>query len=276
DSRLRTDVVIVRHTDARDIMAIATPLEKLPSFAAEGIRQSVGAIPGTSLLDCLMASASETACPTVPTMVIEHHGVKRNNQSLDTIQFAGRAIFNKRLQLIGYINYTDALWRVWISQSLANQYITVALPKPTEGYASLNFISFKSRMTPGVTPAHRLSVRIDLGAKATVIENNTRLDLRKARDLRKLEETIDRHVTAQVLRSIRRVQHNFKADIYGVDDAFKQSFPGRWSVWKSQWPQLFSHADVHVSCRVVILTTGATGGSLGLPETPTTTLQGDQ
>ncbi len=276
DSRLRTDLLIVRGAEAKEIMTITAPLERLPSFAAEGIRRSMGGKPGTSLLEFLIEAASETASPTAPAMMVEHHGVMSKNKSLDIIQFAGRAIFNKNLQLIGYLNYPEAISRFWVTRSLERQYMTVALPAPIQGYASLNFSTFTSRMTPRIGPNQRLSMRIVLGATATVIESNTRLDLKKRQDIRKLEKAMDRQVSAQTVRSIRRVQRQYEADIYGFDDACKRTFPKTWRTWKQQWPQHFARADVHVSCHVAILTTGATGSTLGMPETPPTNSRGGQ
>lgn len=275
DSRLRTDLIVVKGADAKDVMTIVTPLEKLPSSSIEGILRFVGVTQGRSLLECLIAAASPTASPAIPEIRIKT-GVKKSDQTLNTIEFSGFAVFNKKLQLVGDLNYEESIARLWLTRSLGHQYMTVALPPPIGGYASLNFTTFRTRLTPRIDRNHQLSMQVLLSATAAVIENDSPLNLKTRKALRRLEVAMDTQVATRTRQSIRRVQQDMGADIYGFDEACQQTFPKQWGAWKRRWPTIFAGMNVQVACNVTILTTGATGRPLGLPDTAITNTAGGQ
>ncbi|MCY0869057.1 MAG: Ger(x)C family spore germination C-terminal domain-containing protein, partial [Firmicutes bacterium] len=244
------------------VMRIATPLERVPSVAAEGIREMNGETPGRSLLDCLVAAASPTSAPLLPAVAIRHASIRRANDLLDTIRLSGAAIFDKRLRMIGSLSNEEETVRLWVVNGVEQHMLTVDVPGG--GDASVRLTGLRAQLAPLVGTADVLEMRVALTAKAAVLENDSGLDLKRVADVHRLERTLDRQVERIARRSIARVQREYGADVYGFDETFMRSFPSRWPRLSQSWPARFAGMRLHVICRIAVLTTGINGAPLGI------------
>jgi len=270
DSRLRTDVMIVRRTPAAEVMGIATPLERMPSVAAEGIREMNGETPGRSLLDCLIAAASSTNAPVLPAVVIRHASITRAKDVLDSIQLSGVAVLNRRLQMIGSLTNQEESVRLWICNAVEQQLLTVEV---SGGTASVRLTGLHARLMPVCRSDGELVMHVVLVAKAAVVENDSDLDFKSVADVHRLERALGAKIERVTARSIVRVQREYGSDVYGFDDAFMRSFPSRWPQLSRRWSTRFAHMRLGITCRVAVLSTGTNGAPLGIGESARRTLE---
>jgi spore germination protein KC len=130
ETRLRTDLFIVKGGEGRDILNIYYPFERVPVMGTTKMHRVIGGTADTEFRDFLMDVFDDSTAPTLP--VIEEY--QDAEQQSGAFRFGGRAIFNKQERLIGYLNPDEGAYRSWIRGKLRYYVVTVPVPGP-EGKA---------------------------------------------------------------------------------------------------------------------------------------------
>ncbi|MCM3627064.1 Ger(x)C family spore germination protein [Paenibacillus glycanilyticus] len=244
NSRLRTDIWVVKEGTAQDIMKINYPLEKLSAMAPIKIHQAAGGEVGTSLVHYLMASKGEGSSPTLPVVK------KFSSPGLDkpTIMFYGRAIFNHKHKLLGYLNYDEAHNRGWIMGTIKNALITTDYQGTVTGFVSQP----KSRIYSAVSNSGYVKVEITIKGKIVLKENNSSLVLSEGTDLMKLQQSFNNEIKTQMLNLIHKVQKEYKADVLGIGEAVYRQHPSYWKNHRGKWDNIFVHSEIIIRPKLEI------------------------
>ncbi|QSO50260.1 Ger(x)C family spore germination protein [Alicyclobacillus curvatus] len=259
DSRIRTDLSIVKGARGSDVLKIPSQVEKLPSIAALKSRTVVGGgQPGSTFVDFLMSASSKTSCPTLPLVEIQSRPDDYASEIGDEqLRFAGRAVFDKHLHMVGTINYMETVYRFWEVGSLTHQTLAVSIPK-TDQYVSVYVNHLKSKLVPKLQNRH-LTVSVYLSGDGRIGENNAKLDLMKEASRLQVQTALDNQIASDVSRLIRRVQNEYHTDIFRFDRACQMRYPLLFPRLSDAWPEIFSNATVHVYVDVHIKTVGEAG-----------------
>ncbi|QQE79694.1 Ger(x)C family spore germination protein [Alicyclobacillus sp. SO9] len=267
DVRLRSDVFVVENGTAEHALHIRSPLEQYPSLAIMKSRKFVGGDIGTTLLPFLMASVHPTSSPTFPVMKIVPESPHSNKT---TFQFMGRAVFNKQLKLIGYLNYSEAAYRLWVLNTLSTYQATFKLNTDKDsakgkGYATIDFSKFHSRINP-VFQNGRLHYVVNLTGKGILRESENNIKFKSPEDINLVEKKAEKEVKWRVNDLIAKVQHQYHTDIFGFDLALARKYPRQWKTAKRHWTEIFSDVPVQVNTRIKIQAVGQTSESIVSPK----------
>ncbi|WDL96057.1 Ger(x)C family spore germination protein [Alicyclobacillus sp. ALC3] len=253
DVRLRSDIFVVRGARAIDALEIKAPLEQYPGLTIIKSRRFVGGTVGDSLRGFLIAAASQTSCATLPVLEIVPETVQSTNK---TFAFTGRAIFNKELKVVGYLDFSDANYRLWVTNDLKKRQITFQIPGHP-GYATVDLSQFAGRVHAIVQYGHP-RFEVELTGQGLLRENQTNLNVKDPKQLKQLNDAMQHEVNDEVTQLIAKVQKQYKTDIFGFDQALARQQPKQWKVMKLHWNELFPEAHFNVATRLKIKTVGLT------------------
>ncbi|MBM7566388.1 Ger(x)C family spore germination protein [Paenibacillus sacheonensis] len=253
DSRLKSDIWVVKGGTALEFMQLSYPLESIPAIGLSKIRHIIGKTTGNSLLEILVEENVEGSGPTLPAVEILYDTKLRKK----TLQVYGRAIFNRDQQLAGYLNRMESVYRLWITGETDRIPITADLPN---GRGSFNTeVTLLHAKTRTAVNAGRVAIDVYLTGSGVILESQPAIDLRKPDHLREFEDIMNRRIEKDQTEVIRKVQRQFKVDVFHFGKALDRQHPQDWARLKAHWEQSFSDAEVTVHSRVKIKRIGLQG-----------------
>ncbi|WP_160719440.1 Ger(x)C family spore germination protein [Bacillus sp. USDA818B3_A] len=264
--RMRTDLFVVRGSTAQEFLSIPYQLESIPALAPLKIQERISGRASSTFKQFLVEANAEGSNPTLPTVQIVRTSEKGDTEQVSskTLRVRGRAIFNNKLQMIGFISPADVRNRYWIRGELKENTLTVYVP---EGKGTISFVGrkYKSKIKP-ILQGDQIKFTIRLSGKGVIRENNTNLDLKNPSHLKAVERALNKEIPKKVLQTITHVQKDYEADIFGLGEVFHRKYPGKWKEMKANWQKEFSRADVVVIADLNVDQVGLTGPSLHLME----------
>jgi spore germination protein KC len=252
DSRLKTDIWVVKGT-ALEFMQMSYPLEKMPVIATSKIRETIGKTIGNSVLEFLIESNVEGSGPTLPAIDFQYDPKLRKK----TFRIYGRAILNRKQQLVGYFDAMESAYRLWVINETKRMPVTVPLSNG-KGTFSIEIQRTKCKVHTEVD-GDRVEIDVEVNGDATVQESSTALELRNVDNLRKYEAELNSHIEKAILNVIQKAQKKFKIDVFHFGKAISRQHPGEWKDLNSQWEQAFTDAQITVHSRVKIKRIGLQG-----------------
>lgn len=281
--RPRTNIFVVRGGTAQEAMSLAYQLETNPAIAVQKIQEKDGAPISRSLLDFYIM-ANGTGCGIMPALTILPPEIKTDKKSKNdsppqtTLGLSGAAVFNSQLKLAGYLNYDEFWVRLWIANQLsARSFTTIinsvdadkpggsaedALSGASSGKTvTVNVDTFKSHITP-VFDGELPRFRILLEGKGYIEENNSPLNLSKQENVDKVEARMNDYLEARVKKVVKKVQKEFKTDVFGLGDSIHRRHPYRWKTLAADWETVFPGIELDIRVKLNVTGTGITGESL--------------
>lgn len=269
DVRLRSDMWVVRNDDGKSLLKVPYPLESIPALAILKTNRHLGGAFGVSFIDFLKAASSETSSPTLPVVQIvsEYAKVKesagnKNQDPSKTVKFAGRAVFDKQLRLIGYLSFTEALDRFWMLGRKRFYPLAGYIPEG-KGYVSLDANNLTSKIKTSIGPDDKVNISVLLKADGLIRENNTNLNLRASKNLKIVETALNKQLETRIGSMIAKMQ-KLGTDVFHFDDNVHRQHPREWKNMKSDWQNKFKEATISVNVEVNIRYVGLTGPGLQL------------
>jgi spore germination protein KC len=254
DSRLKTDIWVVKGKNALEFMQMSYPLEKMPVIATSKIRETIGKKIGNSLLEFLIESNAEGSGPTLPAIDIQYDSKLKKK----TFRIYGRAILNRKQQLVGYFDAMESAYRLWVVKETKRMPVTVPLSSNRKETFSVEIERTRCKVHTQVE-GDRVKIDVNLNGNATIQESNTPLELRNVENLRKYEEELNSHIEKAVSNMIQKAQKQFKIDVFHFGRAISRQHPREWENLNSRWEQGFTDAQITVHSRVKIKRIGLQG-----------------
>ncbi|MCK9860970.1 Ger(x)C family spore germination protein [Paenibacillus sp. ATY16] len=253
DSRIRSDIWVVKGGTALEFMQMTFPLEKMPAIALSKSRQIIGKKIGNSVLEILIAENVEGNGPTLPTVELFYDRKLRKK----TFHVYGRAILNRKQQLAGYYDAMESAYRLWVIGETKRIPITVQMANGQGTFSvEIQRTTCQIRMEAS---SGQVNIEVKLKGGAIVQESNTSWDLRQTNDLQTYEAELNRHVEAAVSSIIQKAQKEFKVDVFLFGRTLSRQHPEQWTALNSRWEQAFSGAKVSVHSHVKIKQIGLQG-----------------
>ena len=216
--------------------------------------EKVGVKPEITLRNFLMAASGMESNPILPVLEMERVNDKGKSKEW---KLGGIAIFNKELKMVGYLSRNDAMLRRWIIGGLMTKILSTSLPED-KGTFVIEAAQLKSKIQPDIIN-NQLKIKITLSGKGMMKENNTKLDISKSKNLKLLEDTLNKNTEKKILNVIQKVQKQYGTDVFNFGTAIHRKYPYRWKKLKDNWNDEFSKTDVSVKVKLTIQRVGLTG-----------------
>lgn len=94
------------------------------------------------------------------------------------------------------------------------------------------------------------------------------IDISKEEAIKLMEEHCSRQVQKEIENTIKKVQKEYKIDIFGFGSLMHRKYPEKWHGIKNDWDNIFSETDIKVEVETNIIRTG-------LVNTPTNKIRGE-
>ncbi|MEK8128148.1 Ger(x)C family spore germination protein [Paenibacillus filicis] len=268
---LRTDffLVVARRVSASEVLKMNSAMDPIPSnnmFTKLETSSKLWAATGSITLNRLIQElGTKGKSPTLTGIEIlgkRSQGDKLSNgQSVDPLvllTYVGMAVF-KEDRMVGWLEENDIKALNYVQNTVTQTTGTISCPGGS-GEITMQAIradsSIDVSMEKGV-PLFDISIKIE----QDIADVECDMDLSKSSAVSELKKISDAKLNELVEASIRKVQKQFKTDIYGFGDVFHRKFPKAWHGIKT-WDDEFMNAKFQVRSDTNIRRMGTTMQSI--------------
>ncbi|BFT72825.1 Ger(x)C family spore germination protein [Paenibacillus sp. P36] len=253
DSRLKSDIWIVKGGTALEFMRMSYQLEKMPVIALSKLRQIIGKRTGNSLLELLVEQNVEGSGSTLPAVEMSYDSKLQKK----TLHVYGRAVLNRKLQLVGYYERLESAYRLWLTGETDRMPVTVSMSNGEGSYSVT--ISQLGRKVHTEIHGEQVAIGVEVKGNAVIVESTAGVDFRNDEILRTYETELNNHIEKALLDVMQKAQKQFKVDVFHFGKTISRQHPEAWEELNSHWEQAFSDAKLTVHSNVIIKRIGLQG-----------------
>lgn len=269
--------IILTKGNPRRLLEVLTPLEKVPgNFMGQLLelgQSNLSNISNTKLHDFVSVLTNPTASATLPEIKIEGEqeeqtalNALQNTSSLAVIKLGETGIF-KGEKLEGWLNKEESVGLGWISDSISNAVITFPCEGTDNSKQLSSFFVEKSstKLKPGLTNG-KLEMLVEIKTKGTLNETACKLNLKKPKNIKKLEKQIEDQIIREVEMAFEGAK-KLELDALGFGDAFHKKYPNEWKEMSGSWAESFTSINMSTIVDVNIRRTGMINESFSILST---------
>ncbi|MCF6094468.1 Ger(x)C family spore germination protein [Microaerobacter geothermalis] len=172
-------------------------------------------------------------------------------------KLAGGAIMKKG-KWIGWMGEAEVAFHHWVVGEIRGGEIVVECPEGDEGHIAYEVDIAKSIIKPMVN-SENISFRIKVETEGVLMENTCKnLETLDAKSIEKMEALLRDHLKQGITRTIKKVQTEYKTDIFEFAETLSKREPKVWKKVEKRWIDLFPTVPVEVDVKVLIRRVGAT------------------
>jgi spore germination protein KC len=264
DHEMRTDyyIVVAKDHTAEETLKVLTSLDKIPANklfnSLEDVSEAWAATEKVKLNDLIDDIVSEGVQPVLTGVAIEGNpkdGLTKDN--VETISpkamltYTGMAVFREN-KLVGWLNEEESKGVNYIKDDVKS---TVVVFDINEGEVGIELIKCTSDIVPHIQNG-KLSMDINITGEGNVGDVNTNLDLMSASVFAELTEKTNNKIKDVVWMAIRKVQEEYRSDIFGFGESIHKTNPKEWDKQKEKWAETFPGVPVNVNVDIKLRRAG--------------------
>ncbi|GGJ60179.1 spore germination protein KC [Anoxybacillus voinovskiensis] len=259
-TRLRSNVLVSDKT-AKSVLELLPPIEQ---SSAEVLRELSNSqiLMNITLKDVLQMLSGETGAAALPMVTLLP--IEKEKTPLETIAYIDRTAIFKGDRMIGSIGDKLTRGALWIRNEIEQANITVSL-KGAEGKITSTIIRANTKLIPSYKNG-RWKMTIDITSRDDVLLNATNLSLYNEKHIHQLEKALAQATIERVNATLKKVQKEMHADIFGFADVIHRKYPKQWNRIKNRWDDIFPEIEVKVKANVVVQRPGMNTTPQGIPE----------
>lgn len=253
ESRYNSYVVTSYESTAKEILNTPYQLELIPSIGINKIQANNLNFP-VKIDEFLNALSSQGRSPVTAAIRVINKGTDNETFLID------RAAVYRGNKLAGFLEPDDLnLLRWWVGKTKHMRF-TVQIEPEDEQYkgtigvemlhSGVKVKTFVKYETPEVSISFHAGVR--------AIDNDSRLDLSKVNNMKRLERLLSEEVQTKVEGLLEQLQKNMKSDVLGIGEEIHIEHPYAWKKLKKNWMDTFPDVPVTVDVNFKIKRTGKT------------------
>ncbi|WP_199614766.1 Ger(x)C family spore germination protein [Paenibacillus alkalitolerans] len=252
DSRYNSYVLTAYGTTAKEILNTPYQLEQIPAIGLNKIQ--FGEVSLSFKIDeFLNAVGSSGSAPITGAVRIIKTGSGQRTFTID------KAAVYRENKLVGFLSDKELNAKRWWHGEAAGMRLTVKVePKTKEfnGTVTADILS-GTKMVRTTIKNGRPEASIALKATVTVMGNNTKLDISKVKNMKRVEKKLEEDVRKLFEDTISRSQ-KWKADIFSFGREVHIEHPLQWKKLKDRWPDIYAEMPVKVKVDIQIERMGRT------------------
>ena len=245
DSETRDDIMILvsREKTAKEIFKTNAKVQEINSFHLMDMLQNEKSIskyrvvPLWKFVDEL---SSEGISPTLPTVNTAEYNKKKIGQIFGTAVFKGA-------EKIGWLNGSETKSFLFVIDELKGGTIVTEETEITKEPIMISFEIFKSKTkVKPIYKGEKLTMKINIETMVNIIEIDGSLDFMDEENLKIIQKNGEDTIKKMVENVIKKVQEEYKSDIFGFGAIISREMPQLWKVKKANWDDSFAKLDVEV------------------------------
>lgn len=256
-----TDNVLVSEGTAKSVLELVPSIEQSSSEVLRELSESQLLLRVTvkDVLQMLSGDAGAAALPMVKIKPPEE-----GKKELQPIAFIQRTAIFKKDKMIGDID--DQLTRgvLWLRNEIKEANITIK-PKGEKGNITATLIRAHTELIPKYEKG-KWKMIVKATAEDDIILNGTKLDLLNPKYTKMIEKELAKETNKRIRNTLKKVQKEMKADIFGFAEVFHRKYPREWNRVKDRWEEIFPDVEVVVKTKAYVRRPGIDTAPQGLPE----------
>lgn len=252
-TRYNSYVVTAYGTTAKKILNTPYLLEQIPAIGIKNIQFS-GVSLSVKIDEFLDALASSGKSPVTGAVRVVNKGTDQQTFTMD------KAAVYQGNKLVGFLSQQELkILRWWIGEAERTKISTQMEPgdKKFKGTISIEVLRVQKKLRTSIKNGVP-EVSIEFKATARTFENDTRLDISKANNLKRMETKFSNDIEKVLTRTFSRVQKEWEADIFGFGNEIHIEHPYVWKRIKHQWNDIYPKVPINAKVDVTIERTGRT------------------
>ncbi len=263
---LRPDfyITIAKGSKAHQALSVIPRLERVPAervFRSLELSEKEWAPTTGVFLDELTTNIVSKGKEAVLTGMqtigdVERGNTMHNTERLSDVavtRFSSLGVFKKD-KLIGWLNEEESKGYNYVEDKVKRTQGFIACPKG-KGNIGVDVNQSTTDMKASVKDGNpEITVKIEL--EQSIVDVQCDVDLTKIDIIYELERESKQKVENFVEKTIRKVQKDFKSDIFGFGEAIHREDPKYWAKVEDHWDEEFAKLPVRVDVDVKIRRTG--------------------
>ncbi|GAB7388184.1 spore germination protein GerKC [Bacillaceae bacterium] len=272
DHEVRTDffIIVAKGANAREVLAIITPLEKIPAqkmFSSLETSERNYAMASSVTLDQLIRDlVSKGKHPVLTGIHIK--GNRESGKTLENLEsshpagsvvYSGMAAFRKD-RLIGWLNEDESKGYNYIRGNVESTVVFIPCPGKKQGNISVEIIRTDAKIN-GKIKQGKPQAEVEIFLEGNVGEVGCDIKLTQPKTIYELEVMMERKIKTFMEKAVKKAQNDFKTDIFGFGEAIHREYPQEWKRMEQNWDEMFVKLPVDMRVDVKIRRTGTIGES---------------
>ncbi|WP_165613067.1 Ger(x)C family spore germination protein [Paramaledivibacter caminithermalis] len=251
DAETRDDMMLLvsREKTAKDILKTDVKVQEIISFHLEDMlknQKSISKYRAVPLWKFVDELSSEGISATLPTINIAEYNKKKISQ------IYGTAIF-KGAEKVGWLNGIETKSFLFVIDELKGGTLVTVATNLAKEPVKITFEIFKNKTK--VKPIYKdgkIAMKIDIKTMVNINEIDSSLDFMNEENLKRIQRSGEDTIKKMVGNVIKKVQEEYKSDIFGFGAIISRENPKLWEGIKSNWEDIFTKLDVDVNVNLNI------------------------
>lgn len=246
DAETRDDIMLLvsREKTAKEIFGTNAKVQEINSFHMEDMLQnqkSISKYRSVPLWKFVDELSGEGISATLPTVNVIEYNKKR------VAQIFGTAVF-KGTEKIGWLNGMETKAFLFVIDELKGGTMVTEETEITKEPILITFEIFdnKTKVKP-VYKDEKLAMKIDIKTMVNIIEIDGTIDFMDEKNLKIIQKNGEDTIKKMVENVIKKVQEEYKSDIFGFGATVSREMPELWKEKKVDWDDTFAKLDVEVN-----------------------------
>jgi spore germination protein KC len=261
--RLTTTMLLAREQEAKAILSIVTPLERVSSdYILKEVESSQNVLGETlnvevsEVIQSLTSDGKEVVISGVKIIGNPEEGRKlSNNESTQPkvqVVTIGIGAFEEG-KLKGWFEGKEARGVLWVLNKVKITPVHLKCKDDKEAIV-VDVIRSNTKLSASVKNDSP-KISIEIRAEGNIAEVDCPVDLTKPAEIEKLEKQLEKEIKDEVEDSVQKAQEE-QVDIFGFGEAVNRANPKAWKSMKNEWEGRFAELDVNVKVDAYIRRTG--------------------
>jgi spore germination protein KC len=252
---MRSDffITIAKGSTAYDTLNIQTALEKLPATkinnALKNSERSWAPTKTVTLDELISSIVSRGKEPVLPGIYIYGDPeagsdiVNANNVSPEAgIRIDSLGVFKKD-KLLGWLSEEESKGFNYITDNVKSTAVTFQCEG---GNITIDTVRSKTNVK-GKVEKGVPKININIRSEGTIGEVGCKIDVSKQENIEKLEEKYKKNIKDKIEFAIKKVQEEYKSDIFGFGEVIHREDPEAWKYLKPNWDEEIANLEVTVN-----------------------------
>ncbi|HEX2937814.1 MAG TPA: Ger(x)C family spore germination protein [Ruminiclostridium sp.] len=262
ESRDNVMLVISKDTKASNILDYENKTEQIPSISLSKFENILFRNPGSvykTVLDFKQNSYSFGIDPVLGVFSLipsTHMPQTDTNTKKAEINYAGSAVFvYDKLQ--GFLNEDETEAYNFVTGKVKSAVININGMQNKNALITTQVLSEQNSIVPHLDGS-QISFNININDVANIDEIHDNTDVTDVAIINKLENEHNEKVKAKVEALIKKMQTEYKSDIFGLGQSFYRKYPHQWEKIKNNWSKIFPTIRCKVTVKSTLVRSGLT------------------
>lgn len=249
--RLTVEIIISKTGTAKELLTKKPIMNPILAYEMDDTLETNQKIlfesSKTQVYQFVNTLGTDGICPIAPAF--ETVNTTKNDS---TCKLSGVAVFNKE-KLVGFLNGDDVKSVLLATNKIKNAALSVKINEQKDIFLSAEIFESKAKIVPEKKDGE-LIINIEIQPVVIVSEFDTNTKI----TFQEFEKLFNAQLEQRITEVIRKVQKEFKVDIFGFGSTMRQKKTKLWEEYGTNWDKRFETVKFNVKSKVKIRGSGTT------------------